>query len=59
MTNYEVKLHTGGRDSLYLTFYIPRDLIEKFNLKAGQTVMLDDDQQDGLVLMIFNTTENK
>ena len=55
---FEVKLRAGGRDQSYLEFYIPRDLIDKYNMKAGQTITLDDDQNDGLILMVVNREED-
>lgn len=58
MTGYEVKLRAGGRDNEYLSFYMPRDIVDNYNLKAGQTIYLDDDQKDGIILMIINREED-
>ena len=54
MTEHECKLHADGRDGAYLSFYVPRDIVERYNLKAGQSVMIDDGDNDGIVLMFFN-----
>ena len=54
MPGYEVKLHADGRDGQYLSFYVPRDIVDTYNLKAGQFIRLDDDQKDGIIIMFIN-----
>lgn len=54
MPGYEIKLRAGGRDNAYLEFYLPRDLVDTYNLKAGQYIRLDDDQKDGIIIMFIN-----
>lgn len=55
MTEHDVKLHADGRDGVYLSFLMPREIVERYNLKKGQTVRIDDGDNDGIVLMFFNT----
>jgi hypothetical protein len=59
MTEHDIKLHAAGRDSQYLAFYMPRDIVERYNLKKGQTIKIDDGDNDGIVLMFFNTEHEK